>query len=59
MVGSGDGIVDPLTTQEFFKTIASPDKTLKLYDGLYHELLNEPEKNNLLTEIAAWVSARI
>jgi alpha-beta hydrolase superfamily lysophospholipase len=59
MVGSGDGIVDPLTTQEFFKTVASSDKTLKVYDGLYHEVLNEPEKDSLLREITAWVSARI
>jgi alpha-beta hydrolase superfamily lysophospholipase len=59
MVGSGDGIVDPSTTEEFFKTIASSDKTLKVYDGLYHEVLNEPEKDSLLREISAWVSAKI
>lgn len=58
MVGSGDGIVDPSTTQEFFGTIASSDKTLKVYDGLYHEVLNEPEKEILLSEISAWISAR-
>ena len=59
MVGSGDGIVDASATQEFFKTIASSDKTLKIYDGLYHEVLNEPEKDSLLREISAWVSAKI
>ena len=59
MVGTGDGIVDSPTTQEFFKTIASPDKTLKVYKGLYHEVLNEPDKQKLLDEINSWVSARI
>jgi lysophospholipase len=59
MVGSGDGIVDSSATQEFFKTIASSDKTLKVYQGLYHELLNEPEKDSILKEISTWVSARI
>lgn len=59
MVGTGDGIVDSSTTQEFFKTIASPDKTLKVYEGLYHEVLNEPDKQKLLDEINSWVSARI
>ena len=58
MVGSGDRIVDPSATQEFFKTISSSDKTLKIYDGLYHEVLNEPEKDSLLGEISAWLSAR-
>jgi alpha-beta hydrolase superfamily lysophospholipase len=58
MIGSGDGIVDPSTTQDFFGTIASSDKTLKVYDGLYHEVLNEPEKDDLLREISTWVSAR-
>jgi lysophospholipase len=59
MVGTGDGIVDSSVTQEFFKTIASSDKTLKIYDGFYHEVLNEPQKDSLLNEINAWVSARI
>jgi lysophospholipase len=59
MVGSGDGIVDSSTTQKFFNTIASSDKTLKVYDGLYHEILNEPEKNTILEEISGWISARI
>jgi hypothetical protein len=58
MQGSGDGIVDPSATEKFFKTVASTDKTLKVYEGLYHEVLNEPEKENLLSQIIAWLSAR-
>ena len=58
MVGTGDGIVDSSATQGFFQTIASTDKTLKVYDGLYHEILNEPEKESLLTEMSGWVSKR-
>jgi alpha-beta hydrolase superfamily lysophospholipase len=59
MVGTGDGIVDSSVTQEFFKTIASSDKTLKVYDGFYHEVLNEPQKDTLLDEITTWISGRI
>ena len=59
MVGSGDGIVDSSATQEFFRTIASTDKTLKVYDGLYHELLNEPQKESMLSEMSGWISTRI
>jgi len=59
MVGTSDGIVDSSVTQEFFKTIASSDKTLKVYDGFYHEVLNEPQKDTLLSEISTWISGRI
>jgi alpha-beta hydrolase superfamily lysophospholipase len=58
MQGSGDGIVDPAATEDFFKGVASADKTLKVYDGLYHEVLNELEKEDILREISAWLSAR-
>ncbi len=58
MQGSGDGIVDPAATEDFFKEVTSADKTLKVYDGLYHEVLNEPEKEDILREISAWLSAR-
>lgn len=58
MQGGGDGIVDPSATEDFFKTVAATDKTLKVYEGFYHEVLNEPEKENLLNEITAWLSAR-
>jgi alpha-beta hydrolase superfamily lysophospholipase len=59
MVGSGDGIVDSSATQEFFRKVASPDKTLKVYDGFYHELFSEPEKEALLSEMSGWISTRI
>jgi alpha-beta hydrolase superfamily lysophospholipase len=37
----------------------SPDKTLNLYDGLYHETLNEPERKQVLADIVAWLDARL
>ena len=59
MVGTSDGIVDPSATKEFFGTIASSDKTFKSYEGLYHEVLNESERENLLNEMSTWISARL
>jgi alpha-beta hydrolase superfamily lysophospholipase len=59
MQGSGDGIVDPSATEDFFKRVASADKTLKVYDGFYHEVLNEPGKEELLREISTWLAGRI
>jgi len=53
-----DGIVDPSGTMDFFKKVGSADKTLKVYDGFYHEILNEPGKESVLAEIDTWLSAR-
>lgn len=58
MQTGADGIVDPSGTLDFFKKIASSEKTLKVYDGFYHEILNEPGKESVLADIDAWLSAR-
>ncbi|WP_455285022.1 alpha/beta hydrolase [[Eubacterium] cellulosolvens] len=53
-----DGIVDPAVATEFFKRIKSSDKTLKVYEGFYHESLNEIGKESVLRDIDTWLSAR-
>ena len=37
---------------------ASGDKTLKLYEGLYHEILNEPERQTVLDDLLSWLDDR-
>lgn len=45
---------------EFFhETAGSQDKTLKLYEGHYHDLLNDFGKETVLADIIAWMEARI
>jgi alpha-beta hydrolase superfamily lysophospholipase len=41
------------------KSAGSPDKTVIRYDGLYHELLNEPERERVLGDIADWVDVHV
>jgi alpha-beta hydrolase superfamily lysophospholipase len=57
------GTLDKLTNPEGSKTLvakaASQDKTLKLYDGLYHDLLHEPEKAQVLADVTAWLTAHV
>ena len=36
----------------------SADKTLKIYDGLYHEIFNEPEQATVLDDLVAWLGDR-
>ena len=38
---------------------ASTDKTLEDYDGLYHEILNEPEREQVLADLCQWLAARV
>lgn len=45
---------------EFFhQTAGSRDKTLKLYDGRFHDLLNDIGKEGVMADIKAWIDARI
>lgn len=37
----------------------SRDKTLKLYDGHVHDLLNDVAKETVMVDIAGWTSARL
>lgn len=57
--GGGDLIVTPESSKWFFKSIASIDKKLKIYDELYHEILNEKERDTILDDIHEWLEKRI
>ena len=56
--GTADGLTDPEGSRRLHERAASADKTLKLYEGLYHEVLNEPEKERVLTDIVQWLDER-
>jgi len=59
MQGSMDKIVDPGDAQLLHDLISSSDKTLKIYPGLYHEIFNEPERDQVLADVQAWLEAHI
>ncbi len=43
----------------FFEHAGSTDKTLKLYEGHYHDLLNDIGKEGVMGDITAWINDRI
>jgi acylglycerol lipase len=43
----------------FYKTAGSKDKTLKLYEGHYHDLLNDIGKEGVMADIQGWIDARL
>jgi acylglycerol lipase len=57
--GTGDAIIDPGGAADFCAQAGSTDKTLKLYDGLYHDLFGEPERERVLADLVEWISSRV
>ena len=55
MQGRDDKIVDPVGSQILYDIINSDDKTIKLYDHLFHEILNEPEHKRIMNNIKIWL----
>jgi alpha-beta hydrolase superfamily lysophospholipase len=58
MHGSADSLVLAKDAQPLFDAIASPDKTVRIFDGLYHEIFNEPERLEVLGIVKDWLDAR-
>lgn len=46
-------------SEYFHEHSGSQDKTLKLYDGHFHDLLNDVGKENVLSDITGWIEDRL
>lgn len=55
MHGTDDRLCDPEGSQMLYERVSSPDKTLKLYNGLYHEIFNEPEREQVFRDMEVWL----
>jgi acylglycerol lipase len=53
--GSADQVVPVSAGRLVDRLAGSPDKTLKVYDGLAHEVFNEPEKATVLKDVVTWL----
>ncbi|XP_057810306.1 caffeoylshikimate esterase-like [Salvia miltiorrhiza] len=58
--GGDDVICDPVGAEHLHRTAASKDKTLKIYDGVWHQLIGEP--NDVVEEnfntVLTWIQVR-
>jgi len=54
MQGTADRIVDAAATVAFAGRLTG-DVTLKTWDGLYHELHLEPEKDEVISYVVEWM----
>jgi alpha-beta hydrolase superfamily lysophospholipase len=56
-VGTSDELVPPRASDFVYERAGSEDKTIKHYDGLFHEILNEPERDAVMADMLAWLDA--
>lgn len=57
--GSEDRLCDPSWSQYLHDLVSSPDKQLIIYDGLYHEVYNEPEAAAVFGDVLGWLEKHI
>jgi alpha-beta hydrolase superfamily lysophospholipase len=57
MQGSEDKLVNQDGAKMFHEKAVCKDKTLKIYDGCYHEIHNEPDKARMFADLVAWLES--
>ena len=57
--GTSDHATRPDGSQQFFDEAGSTDKVLKLYDGYYHDLLNDLGREAVMDDIVTWIGERL
>jgi alpha-beta hydrolase superfamily lysophospholipase len=53
--GTADHVTMPSGSQFFYDTVGSKDKTLRLYEGHYHDLLSDTGKEEVITDITGGI----
>lgn len=59
MHGTGDRIVPNEGSRLLYAQCASQDKTLRIYEGAYHEMWNDIEKIAVMAGICDWLGAHV
>lgn len=59
MQGTSDGLVDPGCGPHVYDRAGSGDKTLKMYDGLWHEIFNEPQRDQVIGDLTGWLESHL
>lgn len=59
MQGTGDRLVNQEGAKLLYEKAGSADKTLKLYEGFYHEIFNEPDRSRVFADLDRWLESHI
>ena len=57
--GSDDILIDPGGAQLLYDSVSSEDKLIRIYEGFYHEVFNEPEHEQVLSDVQKWLDTRL
>lgn len=57
--GTKDTVTRPEGSQEFYANASSKDKTLKLYEGYFHDPLSDIGKETVIADIRSWIGAHL
>jgi acylglycerol lipase len=58
LMGSDDKVTSLEHAKQFHARIPNKDKEFKEFDGLYHCLFHEPEKEQVIGHITEWLNRR-
>jgi alpha-beta hydrolase superfamily lysophospholipase len=57
--GTADSVTKPAGSQEFYDKAGSTDKSLKLYEGHFHDLLADIGKRQVMADIQTWIDSQL
>ncbi len=57
--GSDDRLIPVAGSRRLIGCVGSTDVELKVYPGLYHEVFNEPERDQVLDDVVSWINKRL
>jgi acylglycerol lipase len=57
MSGTADRLVPRQGARDLAHALPGPDVTVREYQGLYHEIFNEPEQDEVLADLVIWLDA--
>jgi len=57
--GKADRATKPHGSQLFFDKTGSTDKTLRLYDGHFHDLLSDVGKERVMADVTEWLAGHL
>jgi alpha-beta hydrolase superfamily lysophospholipase len=57
--GEADRLTAPAGSRFLADNAALADKQIKLYPGLYHEIFNEPERDEVIGDVTDWIGKHL
>ncbi|MEC9072493.1 MAG: lysophospholipase [Myxococcota bacterium] len=59
MQAGSDTMASPSASKAVFQGLGSPEKRWIEYEGFYHELFNEPDKERVFGDVDDWLTSRL